>query len=92
VIALLLTIPTVIGLVYAWYWLVYWGEHTLKPRIGDGPAFFVSAVALPVVFALAVALAGVAAGRETGAYIIGAVLVVFALIGLVGVYRRFFLQ
>lgn len=90
--AIAFAIPTLIGLIYAWYWLVYWGEHSLKPRLGDTPAFFISAVIAPVVLAVAVALAGVAAGRETGAYIIGAVLIVFALIGLFAIYQRLLIK
>lgn len=88
IIAILLAIPTLIGMVYVWYWLLYWGEHTLKPRLGDGPAFFISAVITPVIFVIAVSFIGISAGREVGAYIIGGVLVGFALIGLYAISRR----
>ncbi len=89
VIALLLAIPTGIGLVIAWYWLVRWGEIRLKPRYGDRGGFILSAIVIPLVFVLIVAGAATMLGREYGAYLLGAVMLGFAAFGVIWLYVRF---
>lgn len=89
IIALLLAIPTVIGIVIAWYWLVNWGEIRLKPRYGDHMGFILAAIVIPIVFVLVIAGAATMLGRAYGAYLLGAVMLSFAAFGVIWLYIRF---
>lgn len=87
-IALILAIPTLIGLVYAWYWLVNWGEIHLKPRYGDHKGFVLAAIVIPIAFFAVLTGISVLLGREYGAYLFGAVMLGFAVLGITMVYIR----
>ncbi|MCS3903813.1 hypothetical protein J2T55_001845 [Methylohalomonas lacus] len=88
-IALVLAIPTLIGIAIAWYWLVCWGEVNLKPRYGDRKGFVLAAVVIPAVLITTISAAATLLGRVYGAYFLGAVLLGFAIFGLVSLYLRF---
>ncbi|MDZ7737311.1 MAG: hypothetical protein U5P41_15445 [Gammaproteobacteria bacterium] len=89
ILGLLLIIPTLIGLVRAWYKLVRWGEIHIKPRFGDRHGFIISAVLLPLAFAVVLTIATIILGRYYGAYLFGGVLVAFALYGIFWLYMRY---
>lgn len=89
ILGLLLGIPTVIGIVRAWYLLVRWGEIHIKPRFGDRQGFIISAVILPLVFLILLITGTVLLGRHYGAYLFGGTMVVFALYGLFWLYMRY---
>lgn len=89
ILALLLIIPTLIGLVRAWYKLVRWGERHIRPRFGDHQGFIITAIILPAAFVAVLTTATVLLGRHYGAYLFGGVLVTFAVYGLFWLYMRY---
>lgn len=89
VLIILLLVPTVIGLIRAWYQLVRWGEIHVKPRFGDRQGFIITAVILPLLFAIVLTVATVILGRHFGAYLFGGVLVAFAGYGIFWLYMRY---
>lgn len=89
ILALLLIIPTLIGLVRAWYRLVCWGELHIKPRFGDRRGFIISAIILPIAFFVLLTTVAVLLGRYYGAYLFSGTLVAFALYGLFWLYMRY---
>jgi len=89
VIALVLIIPTLIGMVRAWYRLVYWGDKRIRPVLGDRQGFILTAVILPILFFATVTLVTVLLGRYYGAYFFIGILVSFALYGLFWLYMRY---
>lgn len=89
ILGLLLAIPTLVGIVIAWYQLVRWGEIHIKPHFGDRQGFIISAVIMPAAFVALISTIAVLLGRENGAYFLGAVLIGFAVFGLFWLYLRF---